>query len=159
VLVLARQRTMDQDPAFALRMFVDIAIRALSAAINDPTTAVQALDRIESLLVDLHGRDLGPAIVTDERGEARGRFPAPSWEQYADLALTEVRHYGGDTPQVARRLRALHDRLLEIADESQRQRIELERSLLDEQLIGRYPDPRERELLEHPDRLGLGGAP
>jgi uncharacterized membrane protein len=140
-------------------MFVDIAIKALSAAINDPTTAVQALDRIETLLMDLHGRDLGPAIVTDERGEARGRFPAPSWDQHADLALTEVRHYGGGSPQVARRLRALHDHLLEIADESQRGRIELERRPLDEQLIAAFPNPSEREILEHPDRLGLGGAP
>jgi uncharacterized membrane protein len=159
VLVFARQRTMDQDPAFALRMFVDIAIRALSAAINDPTTAVQALDRIETMLVDLHARDPGPAIVTDERGVVRGRFPAPSWDKYVDLALTEVRHYGGTAPQVARRLRALHGRLLEIVDDSQRARIELERRLLDEQLIAAFPDPREREILEHPDRLGLGGAP
>ena len=54
VLVMARQRTIDQDPAFVLRMLVDIAIRALSPAVNDPTTAVQALDRIEGLLVELH---------------------------------------------------------------------------------------------------------
>ena len=47
---------MDQDPAFAMRMFVDIAIRGLSPAVNDPTTAVQSLDRIETLLVDLHRR-------------------------------------------------------------------------------------------------------
>jgi uncharacterized membrane protein len=158
VLVLARQRTMDQDPAFALRMLVDIAIRALSAAINDPTTAVQSLDRIETMLVDLHGRNPGPSIVTDERGVARGRFPAPSWDQYVDLALVEIRHYGAASPQVARRLRAVHDRLLEIVDESQRARIELERRLLDERLIAGFPDQGERELLERPDRLGLGGA-
>ena len=72
VLVLARQRTIDQDPAFGLRMLVDIAIRALSPAVNDPTTAVQALDRIESLLVDLHRRRPGPVIVADAGGEPRG---------------------------------------------------------------------------------------
>jgi uncharacterized membrane protein len=159
VLVLARQRTIDQDPAFALRMLVDIAIRALSAAINDPTTAVQCLDRIETMLVDLHARDPGPAIVEDDQGVPRGRFPAPSWDQYVDLALTEIRQYGTRSAQVARRLRALHNHLLEIVDDSQRGRIELERRLLDEGLIAAFPDPREREILEHPDRLGLGGAP
>jgi uncharacterized membrane protein len=159
VLVLARQRTIDQDPAFALRMLVDIAIRALSQAINDPTTAVQSLDRIETLLVDLHSRNPGPSIVTDQQGVARGRFPAPSWEQYVDLGLIEIRHYGARSAQVARRLRALHSRLLEIVDESQRERILLERRLLDEQLMAAFPDPREREILEHPDRMGLGGAP
>src|SRR5262249_31447915 len=47
VIQLRRQRTFDQDPKYALRLLVDIAIKALSPAINDPTTAVQALDEIE----------------------------------------------------------------------------------------------------------------
>ena len=68
--VLARQRTIDQDPAFALRMLVDIAIRALSPAVNDPTTAVQALDRIEALLVELAPRHPGPSVVVDDDGAA-----------------------------------------------------------------------------------------
>ena len=159
VLVLARQRSMDQDPAFALRMFVDIAIRALSPAVNDPTTAVQTLDRIETLLVELHGRDTGPSVVLDERGEARGRFPAPSWGEYVDLGLIEIRHYGGRSAQVARRLRALHSHLLEIVSEAERERVELERRLLDEALAASFPDESEREILSRPDRLGLGSAP
>jgi uncharacterized membrane protein len=59
VLVIARQRTVDQDPAFVLRMLVDVAIRALSPAVNDPTTATQALDRIEAMLVELLSRHPG----------------------------------------------------------------------------------------------------
>ena len=108
VLVLARQRTLDQDPAFGLRIFVDIAIRALSPAVNDPTTAVQSLDRIETLLVDLHGRDLGPVVVSGAGGQAVGLVPAPTWDEYLDLGLMEIRHYGGGSVQVARRLAALH---------------------------------------------------
>jgi uncharacterized membrane protein len=158
VLVLARQRSMDQDPAFALRMLVDIAIRALSPAVNDPTTAVQTLDRIETLLVELHGRTTGPALVADARGTPRGRFPAPTWEEYLDLALMEIRHYGRSSAQVARRLRALHDHLLAIVDESERARIQLERRLLDEELLAGFPDEQERAILRRPDRLGLGSA-
>ena len=158
VLVLARQRTMDQDPAFALRMFVDIAIRGLSPAVNDPTTAVQAIDRIETLLVELHRRHLGAGVVVDAGGAPRGSFPVPDWGEYVDLALIEIRHYGAGSAQVARRLRALHDHLLELVDESQRPRIELERRLLEEQLAGRFPDPEERAILSRPDRLGLGSA-
>jgi uncharacterized membrane protein len=60
VFVLARRRTIDQDSAFVLRMLVDIAIRALSPAVNDPTTAVQALDRIESLLAESVTRHPAP---------------------------------------------------------------------------------------------------
>ena len=82
VFVLARQRTVDQDPAFVLRMLVDIAIRALSPAVNDPTTAVQVLDRVETLLVELdvcrpsrsrHTRP-GPAVVVDD--DRRPGMPA-----------------------------------------------------------------------------------
>jgi uncharacterized membrane protein len=158
VLVLARQRTMDQDPAFAMRMFVDIAIRGLSPAVNDPTTAVQSIDRIETLLVDLHGRLPSGGLVLDADGTPRGSFPVPTWPEYFDLALIEIRHYGAGSAQVARRLRALHAHLLDIVDESERGRVELEQRLLDEQLAARFPDPEERQILSRPDRLGLGGA-
>ena len=109
VFVLARQRTVDQDPAFALRMLVDIAIRALSPAVNDPTTAVQVLDRIEALLVDLAGRHPGPSILVDDDGRVRARVSAPQV-----VGLRRARAHG-DPPvrrglaaggaQAARRLR------------------------------------------------------
>ena len=159
VPVLARQRTLDQDPAFALRMFVDIAIRGLSPAVNDPTTAVQALDRIETLLLELHDRHLGAGVVVDETGTPRGSFPVPDWDEYVNLALIEVRHYGAGSAQIARRLRALYAHLLDVVDESQRGRIELEQRLLDERLETHFPDPEERSILSRADRLGLGSAP
>jgi uncharacterized membrane protein len=157
VLVLARQRTVDQDPAFVLRMLVDVAIRGLSPAVNDPTTAVQAIDRIEAILVQLHGHSPGPSLVRAADGEPLGVVPAPTWDAYLNLALMEIRHYGAGSAQVARRLHALHEQLLEIADESQRGRIELERELLAKGLAGHFPDEREREILSRADRLGLGG--
>jgi len=46
-LELRRGHTFAQDPKYAVRLLVNIAIKALSPAINDPTTAVQALDHIE----------------------------------------------------------------------------------------------------------------
>jgi uncharacterized membrane protein len=159
VLVLARQRTLDQDPAFGMRIFVDIAIRGLSPAVNDPTTAVQAIDRVEAMLVDLHGRDLGPTVVAGAGGEPVGLIPAPTWEEYLDLALIEIRHYGAGSPQIARRLTALHAHLLEIVDEAERPRIELEQALLADSLVTAFPDPRERAILSRPDPLGLGAAP
>jgi uncharacterized membrane protein len=159
VFVLARQRTVDQDPAFVLRMLVDIAIRALSPAVNDPTTAVQALDRIESLLCELAGRRPGPALVVDGDGRPCAVVPAPRWPAYLELGLTEVRRYGSGTPQIVRRLTALYDRLGTVADEGDRPRIELERRLLAEATIAAFPDPQERAIVEQPDRLGLGGAP
>jgi uncharacterized membrane protein len=158
VFVLARQRTIDQDPAFALRMLVDIAIRALSPAINDPTTAVQALDRIESLLAELAPRHPGPSLLVDDDGSPRAIVPAPGWTAYMELGLMEIRRFGAASPQIVRRLNALYDRLSEIAAESERPRIELERRLLARAVMDTFPDEQERAIVEQPDRLGLGGA-
>ena len=158
VLVLARQRTIDQDPAFALRMLVDIAIRALSPAVNDPTTAVQALDRLEELLVVLHRRDPGPVLVLDEHGAPAGRVPAPTWTDYLELAVTEIRHYGSGSIQVCRRLHALHDHLLAEADGPARARVEVERRLLERALATAFGDPEDQAAATRSDRLGLGAA-
>jgi uncharacterized membrane protein len=158
VLVLARQRTIDQDPAFALRMLVDIAIRALSPAVNDPTTAVQSLDRIEGLLVELYRRAPGPVVVHDEDGAELGLVPAPTWTDYLELAVTEIRQYGTGSAQVGRRLHALYDHLLAEIDDEARARVELERRLLDEALARTFPDPEEQAIVGRPDRLGLGAG-
>ena len=159
VFVLARQRTVDQDPAFVLRMLVDIAIRALSPAVNDPTTAVQVLDRVETLLVELAGRHPGPSIVVDDDGRARARVTAPRWSAYVELGLMEIRRYGADSPQVARRLTALYDRLDEVAGDGERGRVDLERRLLAEAVVAAFPDAEERRIVERADRLGLGCEP
>jgi len=159
VFVLARQRTVDQDPAFVLRMLVDIAIRALSPAVNDPTTAVQVLDRVETLLVELAGRHPGPSIVVDDEGRARARVTAPRWSAYVELGLMEIRRYGADSPQVARRLTALYDRLDEVAGDGERGRVDLERRLLAEAVVAAFPDAEERRIVERADRLGLGCEP
>jgi uncharacterized membrane protein len=158
VVILARQRTIDQDPAFVLRMLVDIAIRALSPAVNDPTTAVQALDRIEGLLVELYRRAPGPMLILDTDGVAVGRVPAPTWTGYLELGLIEIRQYGSSSVQVSRRLHALYDHLVAEIDEAAQPRIELERRLLDEALAGFFPDPEEHAIVTRPDRLGLGTA-
>jgi uncharacterized membrane protein len=158
VFVLARQRTIDQDPPFVLRMLVDIAIRALSPAVNDPTTAVQALDRIEALLVELAMRHPGPSVVVDDAGVPRAAIHAPRWSGYMELGLMEIRRYGSASPQIVRRLNALYDRLDEVADDGERPRIALERRLLHQAVADTFPDLEERAIAERSDRLGLGGA-
>jgi uncharacterized membrane protein len=104
-IALGEERTSRQDPAYALRILVDIAIKALSPGINDPTTAVEALDQIEDILLMLAGRRLPDGVYRDEQEEVRFLYRTPTWEEYLDLAFTEIRTYGADSPQVARRLR------------------------------------------------------
>ena len=103
---LERQRTFEQDPKYPIRLLVDIAIKALSPAINDPTTAVQTIDQIEDLLRRLGGRQLDAGRVRDDKNDLRLVFPVPNWEDYLILAFDEIRLYGATSVQVMRRLRS-----------------------------------------------------
>ena len=94
---------MEQDPAFAFRIIVDIASKGLSPAINDPTTAVLALDQIHHLLRNVGQRWLDDDRVRDSQGRLRLIYRTPGWEDFVHLAVTEIRHYGGTSIQIARR--------------------------------------------------------
>lgn len=157
VFVLARQRTPQQDPAFVLRILTDIAIRALSPAINDPTTAVQTLDRVEALLIRLYERHPGSTYVVDSAGEPRGLIHAPTWIEYFELATTETRIYGARAVQIHRRLRAMHLHLLDVTEGAERARVELEIAQLDREASEDFAAPHDVELALEPDRLGIGG--
>ena len=103
---LALERTSEQDPKYPIRLLVDIAIKALSPAINDPTTAVQAIDQIEDLLRRLGRLDLDAGYASDANVVLRLVFPMPTWEDYLTLAFDEIRQYGANSVQVMRRLRS-----------------------------------------------------
>ncbi|OWY61899.1 hypothetical protein B7486_61315, partial [cyanobacterium TDX16] len=100
------ERSIHQDPSWAIRQLVDIAQRALSPSVNDPTTAVQALDRVESLLHQLVARPDDRGLYVDATGEVRLVVPSATWDGYVELAFTEVRRHGWDSLQIIRRLRA-----------------------------------------------------
>jgi uncharacterized membrane protein len=76
-IVVADERTIEQDPAFAMRIVVDTAIHALSPAVNDPTTAVQALDVLEVLVGELAVRDLEASLARDASGALRLVWRSP----------------------------------------------------------------------------------
>ena len=110
--MLGNERTMEQDPKFALRLLADVAIKALSPAVNDPTTAVQALDQIEDIPPDRPANArLGRLVGV--RGFTRVTYPAPTWDDLVALGVDEIRMYGSDSLQVVRRLRLLLENLAE----------------------------------------------
>jgi uncharacterized membrane protein len=106
-IALDHERTFRHDPKYALRLLVDTAIRALSPAINDPTTAVQALDHIESLLRVVGLCNLDNGNIYDRTGVLRVVFKTPLWEDYLQLGLSEIMLYGANCLQVQRRLEAV----------------------------------------------------
>jgi len=114
------ERTFEQDPALALRVLVDIALREVSSAINDPTTAVQVLDSEESLLRVLIRRDLNVREATGPHGSARVLLSLPDWDDYLALSFDEVIEMGADHVQVRRRLERLLRDLIALAPASRR---------------------------------------
>jgi uncharacterized membrane protein len=97
---LGFERTAEQDAAFGVRQLADVASKALSPAINDPYTAVQAVDHLSVVLASLAQRTLGPVSVTDASGVPRVHVPARTWEYFVDLGLGQVRRYGHTEPRV-----------------------------------------------------------
>ncbi len=153
---LGDERTVELDPPFALRLLVDVANKALSPAINDPTTAVQAIDQLESLLRRLADRRLGIGVVTDGEGAPRFVYPTPLWEDYLSLAVDEIRRFGTGSFQICRRLRALLEDLHDEVPEERRPAIEDRLRRLEEDVERSFPDPDDREEALTPDRQGIG---
>jgi uncharacterized membrane protein len=155
---LADARAVDRDPRYALRLLVDIAIRALSPAVNDPTTAVQALDQIEDLLRRLGCRRLGSACVRDAAGAVRVVLPAPTWTDVLALAFDEIRQFGAASVQVDRRLRAGLVDLAATLEGDRRQAVLNYLAHLDESVRGSAFDAQDRKTALLADRQGLGLA-
>lgn len=124
------ERTFEQDPAFALRVLADISLRALSPAVNDPTTAVQALDATDSLLRVLAARDLDVGQVLGSDGAPRVCLVLPTWEDYIAIALDEILALPHISPNVSRRVLRLLDDLDEVAPDYRRAALEHRRNLL-----------------------------
>ena len=114
-LVTGQERTFHQDPLFAFRLLADIALRALSPAVNDPATAVQVLDTTESLLQALVTRDLDVADVADNTGTVRVVLALPSWEDYLRTGLDDLIESASQSPMVLLRARSLLSTLLNAA--------------------------------------------
>jgi uncharacterized membrane protein len=152
------ERTIEQDSTFAVRVIVDIAIKALSPAINDPTTAVVAIDQLHRLLRLVGARHLHDDVLHDLEGAPRLIFRTPNWEDFVALTFSEIRLYGASNFQIARRLRAMIENLLEILPMARQSVLRGELTLLDRTLERLYPFPEDLALASQPDLQGLGGA-
>ena len=159
MIALGTERTIEQDPAFALRVMVDVAIRALSPAVNDPTTAVQVLNQLEDTLT-LIGTTPGLTGRLEFRGASgtlRLVMPARRWEDFLALAVTEIRHYGATSVQVVRRLRAMLDTLQETVLAEYVGAVDDELRRLDATIASAWHESPDRVRAEQADTQGIGG--
>jgi uncharacterized membrane protein len=155
---LGAERTSEQDPLFAIRLLVDVAARALSPAVNDPFTAVQAFDRIAQLLAVLARRYLDEGWQADGSGTVRLWYTTPSWDDYVLLGFSEIRSFGAGVMSIARRLRAALFDLAVLVPGPRRAALDAQVELLDAAVASAYPDATEREQAMTPDRQGIGAT-
>ncbi len=157
-LAIGPERTTEQDPSFAFRIVVDIAAKALSPAINDPTTGVLAIDQVHRLLREVAGRRLDTGHVHDDAGELRLVFRTPDWEDFVGLAVTEIRHFGRDSIQIVRRLRATLESLAEVVPAHRAVALRAELAILARGVDSDFRDPEDRVRAASADSLGVGGS-
>ena len=157
-VALGPARTMQQDPSFAFRVLVDVAAKALSPAINDPTTAVLALHQIHRLLRLVGTRDLSTGRVRDGAGRLRLVYRTPDWEDFVSLAVTEIRLYGAGSIQVPRRLRALLESLIEVLPPSRAPVLQEELTHLQHSVQRGFQGQEDQNFAATADTQGVGGA-
>lgn len=157
-VALGSERTLDQDPTFAFRILVDVAIKALSPAINDPTTAVLAIDQLHRLLRQAGLRYLKSEEITDASGTLRLIFKTPNWTDYVNLTCTEIRHCGTGSVQIMRRMRSMLENLMQTLPPHRNPELSKQIVLLDRVIETHYTNAEDRLLASLPDPQGLGGT-
>jgi uncharacterized membrane protein len=103
-------RTMEQDIEFGVLQLVDIALKAISPAVNDPSTAINCVDQLSRILVRVVGREPAQGALYEPPGAVRVVFDALTFAKLLDVAFTQIVHYGKtDVPVMLRVLRAIGD--------------------------------------------------
>jgi uncharacterized membrane protein len=137
---LGKDRTVQQDPEFGVRQLVDIAERALSPGINDPTTAVQVLDELHRILRVAAARPDRSAHLVDGGGVVRVVDRPTTFARLLDLALDEVAHYGADTLQVPPRIEGILEDVEQMARPEHAAVVAAKRTALAARHGGRHAD-------------------
>ena len=156
LVAFGSERTLEQDPTFAFRITVDIALKALSPAINDPTTAVLAIDQLHRMLRTVGRRDLRTDEIFNSSGKLRVIFRTPNWEDFVHLAFREIRACGSSNLQIVRRLRAMIENLMQTLPKHRHPALLQELSLLDRDIAKSFIYPEDLALARVGDTQGLG---
>jgi uncharacterized membrane protein len=158
-VVLGLERTLERDVAYGFRMLVDIAVRSVSeSAFLDPTTAVQAIDRLHDALRQIAGRPFPDGRHRDHQGVVRLRMPVMDWDAYVTLSFQELRLAGAVSPQVSRRMTAALEDLLAVAPPERQHVLRRELELLRSAVRDADLPGSDLEFDLRPDQQGIGVA-
>ena len=109
-------RTLEQDVEFGVLQIVDIALRAISPAVNDPSTAINCIDQLTRILIRWIGRDLPDTYIFNPPLVVRLAIPWIGTSELLDTAFDQIRHYAANDAAVTMRLlRAMAD-IARVAD-------------------------------------------
>lgn len=149
---LGPTRTLEQDIEYGILQIVDIAFRAISPAVNDPSTAVSCVDQLSSILIQFASRQVPPTQLYDPPGTLRVSVPYLGFDRLAEAAFEQIRTYSRTDVAVSLRLlRAFTDIARTLPDGP-------DRRLMAEQgrrLVAGFSEaPGEDELKEMRLRLG-----
>jgi uncharacterized membrane protein len=157
LVALGIERTIEQDPAFALRVMGDVANKALSPAVNDPTTAVQVLDYLGGSLRVIGETDRSVPSWHSSAAKRGVVAPVRRWEDFLALGVTEIREFGNTSIQVMRRLRAVLEKLLQEVRPENRAAVNAEIARLDATVAAAFSGSIDRDWAGIADRQGMGG--
>jgi uncharacterized membrane protein len=159
LVLLASERSHLDDPAYGFRKLADIGERGVSQPFNDPTTTVQAIDRLHDALRQLASREIPSGRLRDADGEVRLIVPTLDWSGYVRLAFDEIRLAGAGSPQVTRRLRAAIDDLKTVAPAERQAPLDRQLVLLTAGVTRRLESDDDVDAALTPDRQGIGSGP
>ena len=144
------ERTQQSDIGFGMRQITDVAVKALSPGINDPTTAVHAISHLSALLCAAVDRDLGPELLCDEQGVLRVVLARPDLAYLMEVAFTQIRRYGASEPFVLARIgQALRDLAWQCRNEADRQAVRGQLARLRDTAAGQdFDDTEDRWLAD-----------
>jgi uncharacterized membrane protein len=143
------ERTIEQDAGFGFRELTDIAVKALSPAINDPVTAAHSIGHMGDLAARLTGKRLGPQVHVDASGVGRVEVPDRDLRYYLDLVCGQIRRYGEQEPTVlVALLRMLRDVAAHTRDDSQRAEVQRQVSLIVDEVPATLADVDRQGVLD-----------
>jgi uncharacterized membrane protein len=153
---LDEERSLDEDVAYGLRLLVDIAERSLASPFEDPTTAVQAIDRLHDILRQIGQRPIHDGRFSGASGRLRLVVPTMTWEAYVHLAFDEIRMAGAGSPQVSRRLVAALDDLRTVVPAERAAVLDEQARLLSDAAASVHDGPRDAAMATRGDPVGIG---
>lgn len=139
------ERTLEHDVLLGFRQVSDIAIKALSPGINDPSTATICIDRLGEALVKMGSARVETRVLTAPDEEGGIRYTTVALEQVMDACIPQIRHYGSDDVMVMTHLLRLLEAVAQEADDGTWELIAAEARLVEVEAVDALTVPGDRQ--------------